>query len=537
MQFDQIKRRAREWAAASIASILALPPAAGLAEQTLTVLYTPGPNTYPGALERGAGVVFDMSGKLVGKQLDYILGDASPFFFKVAPNGRLERTNIFPSADGRKWRHGSEFFTDSKGNAYADLSTINEKEGGPPQLFRARYAPDGTLSVYDGPSVSVLVENTGEFYGTGCDYDYIANELVCSLYKVDASGKQVILHKFADGSDGFYPNGALITGGSGAIFGTTQHGRAGPDCFGGFSCGTVFRYTQAGEYSVLHSFPSFGGDGYLPQAGLLALDDGRLYGTTQGGGGSGCGGSGCGTLFRIASAGTYAVVHSFTGGAGGSLPNGRLIADKAGNLYGTTAEGGAFGKGTIFRLSPAGGHSVLYSFCSLPSCSDGAYPKSGLIVDKTGNLYGTAGIIFKLAGTGFVTATPFASLNASLSISYGPVPGTLGFARLGSSLVLGTQSNGIRPLEETVTIDVAGFKATLPPKSFKLINGIARFDGTISGVALTASIAQTGAMSYAFNATARGTVSINGKKDPVPVVLTIGDDRGTASVDAVFGTP
>ena len=107
---------------------------------------------------------------------------------------------------------------------------------------------------------------------------------------------------------------------------------------------------------------------------------------------------------------TETVLHSFTGGSDGFNPQAGLIADRAGNLYGTTLVGGAPSSGTVFKLSPGGTETVLYSFCSLPSCTDGAIPEAGLIADRAGNLYGTtvvggasnAGVVFKLTGTGFV---------------------------------------------------------------------------------------------------------------------------------------
>ena len=87
-----------------------------------------------------------------------------------------------------------------------------------------------------------------------------------------------------------------------------------------------------------------------------------------------------------------------------------LIADSSGNLYGTTLVGGSYSGGVVFKLSPSGTETVLYSFCSLPSCSDGAAPAAGLIADSSGNLYGTTtyggasgiGVVFKLSGTGFI---------------------------------------------------------------------------------------------------------------------------------------
>jgi uncharacterized repeat protein (TIGR03803 family) len=156
--------------------------------------------------------------------------------------------------------------------------------------------------------------------------------------------------------------------------------------------------------TVLHSFS--GNDGAQPIAGLIADGNGNLYGTTAKGGASGNG-----VVFKLAPGGTYTVLYSFTGGSDGRFPQAGLIADSSGNLYGTTQFGGATGNGVVFKLTPGGTETVLYSFCHLPGCTDGAYPQAGLIADSSGNLYGTTpyggasndGVVFKLASGGTET--------------------------------------------------------------------------------------------------------------------------------------
>jgi uncharacterized repeat protein (TIGR03803 family) len=177
----------------------------------------------------------------------------------------------------------------------------------------------------------------------------------------------------------------------------------------------VFKLSPGGTETVLYSFKG-GSDGSGPAAGLIADSSGNLYGTTYLGGAfaSGCNGIfadlGCGVVFKLSPGGTETVLHTFTGGSDGGVPSGGLIADSSGNLYGTTSRGGASGRspsgsGVVFKLSPSGTETVLYS---LKGGSDGSGPAAGLIADSSGNLYGTTsgggasgnGTVFKLTGNG-----------------------------------------------------------------------------------------------------------------------------------------
>jgi uncharacterized repeat protein (TIGR03803 family) len=212
-------------------------------------------------------------------------------------------------------------------------------------------------------------------------------------------------------TDGGYPKSALIKDKAGNLYGTTSGGGV----YGSY--GTVFKLAPDGTETVLHAFA--GADGAGPDAGLLMDKAGDLYSTTSEGGGAGCyGGNGCGIVFELAPDGTETVLHAFTG-ADGANPYAGVIRDKAGNLYGTTWEGGAcdeqYGCGTAFKLSTDGIETVLYEFTD---GNDGGYPFGGLIKDKEGNLFGTTesggsgtgcpgsvgcGTVFKLARNGAET--------------------------------------------------------------------------------------------------------------------------------------
>lgn len=189
-----------------------------------------------------------------------------------------------------------------------------------------------------------------------------------------------VVYSFQGGSDGAIPQAGLITnvtdrlfGRSGTLYGTTSQG-GGTGCTNnpgqpGPGCGTVFEVTPNGVERVLHSFAG-GSDGALPSGNLINVL-GTHYGTTNQGGGTGCGnfvglGPGCGTVFKVTPLGVESVLHSFQGGSDGANPNAGLV-NVGGTLYGTTFIGGGtgcggVGCGTVFRVTPKGVESVLYSF-------------------------------------------------------------------------------------------------------------------------------------------------------------------------------
>ena len=162
---------------------------------------------------------------------------------------------------------------------------------------------------------------------------------------------------------------------------------------------------QASKFSVLYVFQG-GSDAGSPIGGLTK--DGTVrYGTTYYGGTSNLG-----TVYKLAKDGAETVLHSFTGGSDGANPEAGLIADAKGTLYGTTYSGGTEDRGAVFKITPKGHETVLYSFCpNYPNCSDGFDPSAGLVVDAKGNLYGTTyagggdslGTVFEVAPDGTET--------------------------------------------------------------------------------------------------------------------------------------
>ncbi|HZP64151.1 MAG TPA: choice-of-anchor tandem repeat GloVer-containing protein [Terriglobales bacterium] len=185
---------------------------------------------------------------------------------------------------------------------------------------------------------------------------------------------------------------------------------------------SVFKLDKSGTATDLYSFTS-GADGGNPQDGLAIDASGNLYGTTSIGGLSSCmtGGAaiGCGVVFKLDPNGKETVLYTFTGGSNdGANPNGDLVLDSSGNLYGTTSHGGTADVGTVFKLAPNGVLTILHDFTN---GTDGGAPRSGVVLDAAGNLYGSAssgggdptcsggcGVIFKIA-----PAEPDFSISAS----------------------------------------------------------------------------------------------------------------------------
>jgi uncharacterized repeat protein (TIGR03803 family) len=233
-----------------------------------------------------------------------------------------------------------------------------------------------------------------------------------------------VLYPFKGGADGAYPSApsaGVIPNAAGNLYGTTANG-------GASNLGTVYKLDTTGHETVLHSFS--GTDGANPPAGVILDAAGNLYGTTVNGGSSSLG-----TVYKLDNMGHTTVLHSFAGGADGANPHGDVILDAAGNLYGTTAIGGTYSKGTVYKLDTTGHEIVLHSFAGA-FIGDGANPYSGVISDAAGNLYGTTvnggtilngtlyslGTVYKLDTTGHLTLLhTFTSVFLDGSNPYGGV--------------------------------------------------------------------------------------------------------------------
>jgi uncharacterized repeat protein (TIGR03803 family) len=309
------------------------------------------------------------------------------------------------------------------------------------QTFKALYSfgapPDAEFS-----TASLVRDESGNLYGTTIFGGAFFNGAV---FRVDASGTETVLYSFTGGEDGGLPFAGLIRDGQGNLYGTTTQG-GDLTCVPPIGCGTVFKVDSSGNETVLHAFKN-GPDGEYPYAGLYRDGTGNLYGTTVNGGSS----ANYGTVYKVSRSGQETVLYRFKGKGDGAFPFGALVADSTGRLYGTTTQFGSSGGGSVFRLnssgqiattgklqpssgesptagvtrdgagniyvtatfggtyaagsvlkiSPSGKQTTLYSFTN---GIDGGTPYAGVIRDAAGNLYGTAffggadgfGTVFKL---------------------------------------------------------------------------------------------------------------------------------------------
>ena len=270
-------------------------------------------------------------------------------------------------------------------------------------------------------------------------------------------------------TDGVSPAAGLAFDQNGNQYGTTFFGGAG-------EVGVVFKLTPKGKETVLYSFcPHFDNcpDGQLPQAGLVFDQKGNLYGTTSAGG-THCGG--CGTVFKLTPKGEETVLHSFGVGSDGFDPRAGLVFDQKGNLYGTTFSGGAHGDGIVFKLTPNGKETVLYSFCGRTNCTDGGYSAAGLVFDQKGNLYGTTtgggahgeGVVFKLTPTGKETVLYSFCRKTNCTDGASPIAGLI-FDQKGN-LYGTTVRGGLHNVECTNTSDkTCGVVFKLTPKGEEIV--------------------------------------------------------------------
>ena len=205
-----------------------------------------------------------------------------------------------------------------------------------------------------------------------------------------------------DAMYGGYAKSALVQATDGDLYGTTSAGGSTAGfCGPAIGCGAIYKITLSGTPTIVYNFCSEGGsvcpDGVSPYAGLVQTVTGDLYGTTRNGGNFGSG-----TVFKMTPHGVLTTLHSFCshpGCADGEWPFAALVQAPSGDFFGTTYFGGANGSGggTIFKINPSGVLTTLYSFCSQVNCADGGNPYAGLVLAASGDLYGTT----SCGGAGF----------------------------------------------------------------------------------------------------------------------------------------
>jgi len=232
--------------------------------------------------------------------------------------------------------------------------------------------PNGAHPLYG----SLIQDAAGNLYGTTSQGG--ANS-AGTVFQITASGTLTVLYSFctqAACADGSNPWGGLVLGTDGNFYGATSGG-------GTSNYGTIFKMTPSGALTTLHSFaPTDGGNPYA----LIQASDGNFYGTAPAGGAYTYG-----TVYRITPGGTFTTLYSFCAQPNcidGEVPSG-LVEGADGNFYGTTQLGGVHQQGTVFKITPSGTLTTLYSFCAEAGCADGMAPSAALIQTTDGNFYGT----------------------------------------------------------------------------------------------------------------------------------------------------
>jgi uncharacterized repeat protein (TIGR03803 family) len=315
---------------------------------------------------------------------------------------------FYPTAALVQGFDGNFFTTTSKGGTMAGGTVVEiTLEGRQTELYSFCIETEKCREGGDSPYASLLLATDGNFYGTtlfgGTHFktaDCDGSGVSCgTLFKIDAASNYTDLYHFCaqpNCADGGNPYAGLIQAADGNFYGTASDGGANDAaCMSRsaspyLSCGTIFKIAPGGRLTTFYSFCAVTNcsDGAIPMAGLVQAANGNFYGAT-----SADGANNGGTIFEITSAGELTTLYSFCAQplcADGTSPTSALIQATDGNLYGTTPSGGANGYGTVFKITPAGEFTTLYSFCAQTDCIDGSDP--GAIIQATdGNLYGITG--------------------------------------------------------------------------------------------------------------------------------------------------
>jgi uncharacterized repeat protein (TIGR03803 family) len=289
--------------------------------------------------------------------------------------------------------------TTSKGGFYGrgTVFQLSHSAGGGIKELVLHHFKGGTDGQF--PSGELVLDQTGDLYGTTL-YGGKASS-VCTLgcgtvFKLSATSgtwEEGIIYSFDGSADAYSPSGGLVFDPNGNVYGVSEQGAL---CNSSSGCGAVYKLTPSTggwQESVLYSFGSAGGNSLLPN-GVLVLDAiGNLYGTTAYGGGSNACLNGCGTVYElspVAGGGwNLTTLYSFTNGSDESAPLGGVAFDARGNLFGTAQSGGSRSAGTVFELTPSGSGSWNEKTILAFNEVDGQTPRAGVTLDRAGNVYVT----------------------------------------------------------------------------------------------------------------------------------------------------
>ena len=352
-----------------------------------------GANPDSSLVQAGGRSLYGTTPGLGGANSDFGHQNSTPgTIFRLSPDGRLTSLHAFTQRDeyGNYLGHPDSGLAYARGALYGLTAGENVMRAGtaeeivsPDTMFRI--TPAGALTTLesftppgdDDPETDLLSGPGGVLYGASRN----------TIFELTGKNRFITLHRFNPTRDAHGPAGPLLLGRGGVIYGTTAPG--------GGRGGTVFRLTRDGTFTTLHVFNAAAGSG--PEGALIQDDRGNLYGETLGKVNDDGGEVRPGSVFKLTPAGALTTLYSFslTRIAGGYYPVGGLTWGPGGNLYGVTQFGGAANMagntgGTIFRLTPAGALTTLYSFTD--SHTDGNYPLARLTLARDGTFYGTASV-------------------------------------------------------------------------------------------------------------------------------------------------
>jgi uncharacterized repeat protein (TIGR03803 family) len=383
--------------------------------------------------EPNGELVFDGAGNIYGTTVyggsNTTCSSGCGTVFKLSPKktaGWIEKTlhsfdnngidGFNPAAGVIVGRGNKLYGTTPWGGAYGEGAVFElspDARGEWTETVLHSFQEDGSDGM--NPEAGLFLDSSGNLYGTTSEGGTLSKGTAFELTPTDGGAwQEAILYTFGDLAPRF-PRAGLTANASGALYGTTYYGGNYDQCSrdnAGFGCGTAYELMSSGGSWTVNLQYSFGNgsDGYYPDATLVSDAAGNLYGTTPyGGANSACQylqlGNGCGMAFELSpstdGSWTETVLHNFgTGDKDGTLPSGGLIMDKSGNLYGVTEITGvdyAGGYGTVFELSPEAGGSwkekILHNFATTRY---GGEPSGNLTLDSEGNVYGAAGVVFEI---------------------------------------------------------------------------------------------------------------------------------------------
>ena len=431
-------------------------------------------------------------------------------------------------------------------------ATFNNLSADQTGNFTASLVPSGaafttlasllTASNGDDSVSGVIQASNGNFYGPaafgGSYYGDGVTNGAGTIFQVTPAGVITTLHNFV-GTDGQWPEGQLIQASDGNLYGTTGEGGAN----GG---GTIFKISLAGTLTTLYSFcaQTNCSDGKQPFGQLLQASDGYLYGVATGGGNNNNG-----TIFKITPAGAVTTLYTFTGGNDGGEPGGVLMQARDGNLYGST-DAGASGYGTIFRITLGGDLTTLYTFTANDGFTGPDGAGAALIQASDGSFYGTTieggphqcGTIFKMTPAGALTSlfsfsnldgcVPIGLLQASDGNFYGEARwgGTVGDGTLYQVTPAGTVTtlhvftggDGNSPTGWLIQAADGSLYGTTQ-------NGGANNDGTVFKLTLGAAVQAPTVSTSSPSAVTGSTATLGGSVNPNGTDTEVWFEWGTSS--------